>query len=189
MRVLFFLFSLQIAWAGEEKCSNLAIANIIGTTERTELHKFENRFVGEEVKILSDPRVIEMERTKAPDPERWARELALGTFFDSRFYGSAVIERKTKEYLGTMVVYRTKNKTAHLSYHFKSDKWGLGFATESLEEFMKFIAPKFNVKKFMAYAAPTNLGSQRVLEKLGFKAVSVEHEPPYFIWYERKVLN
>ena len=59
-----------------------------------------------------------------------------------------------------------------IGYSFNPDHWGHGFATEAVGRNVKFAFeefPLFKVNRIEALTDPANIGSIKVLEKLGFK--------------------
>ena len=48
--------------------------------------------------------------------------------------------------------------------------WGNGIVTEVCREILKFGEKELNIKKFFCAHAIENIGSKRVIEKLGFKS-------------------
>jgi len=56
-----------------------------------------------------------------------------------------------------------------ICYHLRRKYWGKGYATESSRAIIHYCFTKLGYRKIYADTEPTNLASQRVLEKLGFK--------------------
>lgn len=66
-----------------------------------------------------------------------------------------------------------KGKGAHsckaeLGYVIARKYWGIGLATNAIQATMKIAFNDLNIERIEAYVDPTNIGSQRVLEKNGF---------------------
>jgi RimJ/RimL family protein N-acetyltransferase len=61
-----------------------------------------------------------------------------------------------------------------LAYRFNRNAWGRGFATEAGHACLAFGFHQLGLSEIIALAYPENTASQRVLTKLGFKAVG-EH--------------
>ncbi|MEW6412924.1 MAG: GNAT family N-acetyltransferase [Candidatus Zixiibacteriota bacterium] len=56
-----------------------------------------------------------------------------------------------------------------LFYGFGKEHWGKGFATEAAQAVMDYAFDKIGLKRLIAVANPENIGSVRVLEKIGMK--------------------
>lgn len=55
-----------------------------------------------------------------------------------------------------------------IGYRFAPKYWRQGIATEACLEALKFGFNQLDLKRIVAYILPENIGSQKVLEKLGF---------------------
>nr|PNR42958.1 hypothetical protein PHYPA_017790 [Physcomitrium patens] len=71
-------------------------------------------------------------------------------------------------------IYLTLNKGAHrvrgdVSYILAKEYWGKGVMTEANALAVKAGFTEFGLHRIQAYTLPTNIGSQRVLEKCGFQ--------------------
>ena len=56
-----------------------------------------------------------------------------------------------------------------LGYSFAKDFWGQGYATEAATEALRWIFEHTNLSHVIAFAAVENVGSRRVLEKIGME--------------------
>ena len=61
------------------------------------------------------------------------------------------------------------NNNAEVGYWIAESYWGKGYATNALKKFLKEVIRKFKLVRLTAYVNDYNKGSQRVLEKNGFK--------------------
>ena len=68
--------------------------------------------------------------------------------------------------VGIRVVNKT-SKIAECGYWLKRELWGQGIATEVTNELIKFGFKNMGMNKIAATAIPENIGSVRVLEKVG----------------------
>lgn len=78
--------------------------------------------------------------------------------------------RLNQTIVGSVVHFDMMGET-NVSYWIDQPHWGKGIATEALQKFVAD-APK---RPLVARVAFDNLGSQKVLEKSGFKVVGEEH--------------
>ena len=63
----------------------------------------------------------------------------------------------------------TKHYRAEVGYELSKDYWGRGIASEALEVVVKHGYQHFQLERLEALIEPTNLPSQKLVEKLGFK--------------------
>ena len=99
------------------------------------------------------------------------------TFFMSSFDESkpnmiyAVLEKDTTKVIGYAgYAYVSEFNRNEIMYAFHQDYWHQGYATESALEMLK-IAQKYPHKTIIALADINNIGSQRVLLKVGYKQI------------------
>lgn len=161
---------------------------VIGETERLYLCVFEQSHVeaaqqfwgNEEVMSLCDgpsahellPKVIEGYRKLHED-----RGLSV----------YAVIEKESDLVIGAAGFNPTDSTgVIELIYHFSKKAWGKGFATEAAAACLKLAKNKGNIRIITASADPQNIGSLKILEKIGFTYVSMKwfedtkQEEPYY---------
>lgn len=86
------------------------------------------------------------------------------------YFSFALIEKSTNYLFGAMALsYNNEYKMYELGYNIMKLYWGKGFATEASKKILEFAKNVLKVDKILARYANENAGSQRVLEKLGFK--------------------
>jgi [ribosomal protein S5]-alanine N-acetyltransferase len=122
----------------------------------------------EEVMANLGGETLTMERSQASitrDLNHWAQH-GFGTWAFFRRTDDALIGR------GGMYWYvRPEGRTPGLLYHLCSEHWGQGFATEMARTALAIGFDEIGLERVMSWALPTNLGSQRVLEKCGMRHV------------------
>lgn len=107
----------------------------------------------------------------------------------------AVILKETGEFIGWSGLKLEKNVNGHdtfydLGYRFIQKHWGKGYAFETAKAFVDFGFNEMNLAIINAYADFDNLGSRKVLEKVGMQFVnSFEYEGTEEVWYEIKNPN
>lgn len=76
---------------------------------------------------------------------------------------------ESKEFIGliSLIFGKPKFKTAEVWYKFHSDFWNNGYATESLHKISDFGFNELKLHRIEAGCAVDNVGSIRVLEKVG----------------------
>lgn len=82
------------------------------------------------------------------------------------FMESIFVEGKI---VGSVIHFDMMGET-NVSYWIERSQWGKGIATEALQQFLTHT----NKRPLHARAAHDNIGSQRVLEKAGFKKIAKE---------------
>lgn len=86
----------------------------------------------------------------------------------------AITLKETGELIGTCCfdTFQKNYQSVNLGYNVRSDQWGHGFASEAVRAIIDFgfehgvIAP---INRIQAITVPVNVGSERVLKKLGFQ--------------------
>jgi RimJ/RimL family protein N-acetyltransferase len=103
------------------------------------------------------------ERVTAADDARVRRWLEL-------VWG--VRERDTGELVGDCSLHFDETfQDWELSYGFRRDRWGRGYATEAAQACVRYGFEELGVEKIVADVEPANPPSMRVLEKCGFERV------------------
>jgi ribosomal-protein-alanine N-acetyltransferase len=100
--------------------------------------------------------------------------------WQSRGFGPwAVIEKDTGDFIGDCgLMYMVG--AAHgieLMYAFGKESWGRGIATEAARAAVRHGFEAANVRRITALAEPANIGSRRVMEKIGmsFEGISAKY--------------
>ena len=62
-----------------------------------------------------------------------------------------------------------KNERIELTYSLSRQHWGKGLMTEAARAVMNWVLQTYSFNRMFAYCDPRNIGSRRVLEKLGMK--------------------
>ncbi len=87
---------------------------------------------------------------------------------DDRAFHFAVVERSTGEVLGVAGLKRDGEDAAELHYWIRSDRAGIGLATEACQRLVTWAGPALGVGRLTLWAGRENSASRRVAEKLGF---------------------
>ena len=83
-----------------------------------------------------------------------------------------VWERETGEFVGDCSLhFDTTFGDWELSYGFRRDRWGRGYATEAASACVRYGFETMGVEKVVADVEPAKTASARVLEKCGFTHV------------------
>ena len=82
----------------------------------------------------------------------------------------AVIRKEDEEFLGwSGLKYLADEDEYDIGYRFFRKYWNMGYVTESAKAALDYGFEKLNLRSIIGRAAPENLASIRVLEKLGLK--------------------
>jgi len=101
--------------------------------------------------------------------EHWVRH-EFGIWF--------VYDRENGEFLGRCGLrYFQDTPDIELSYSFAKSTWGRGIASEAAAASMNFGFERLRLERIIAIAMPENIGSRRVMEKLG---MHYEKNAPFF---------
>jgi RimJ/RimL family protein N-acetyltransferase len=85
---------------------------------------------------------------------------------------TAVWERETGQLVGDCSLhFDTTFGAWELSYGFRRDRWGRGYASEAARACVAYGFDELGVEKIVADVDPANEASARVLEKCGFERV------------------
>lgn len=85
-------------------------------------------------------------------------------------YTWGFVLKETNELIGSGgIFFNETHGYFELGYNIMKKYWGNGIVTEASKEILKFGEKELNIKKFFCAHAIENIGSKRVIEKLGFK--------------------
>ncbi len=93
----------------------------------------------------------------------------------------AIIFKQTNEWIGWCGLDHTNPKDIDpaLFYLLKNKYWGMGLATEAARALLDYTFTQLELPSIHAGAAPDNLASKRVMEKIGLKAIGLDEEGGY----------
>jgi ribosomal-protein-alanine N-acetyltransferase len=81
-----------------------------------------------------------------------------------------IVYRENNKVIGTCDISPAiKHFRAEIAYAISRDYWGKGLMTEAVKEAIKFGFEKMNLNRIQAMCIPENIGSYRVMEKVGMK--------------------
>ncbi len=81
-----------------------------------------------------------------------------------------IIHKENEKLIGTMGYdgIQIKNKRADIGYDINLNYWRQGFATEAIDEIIKFGFDKLGLNRIGAVVYPDNIASLNLLNKIGF---------------------
>ncbi len=81
----------------------------------------------------------------------------------------ACIDKESQEFVGFCgIKTHEASQLTDIGYRFLKKHWGKGYATEACAVILKFAFVTHNKQEIVAHVHEHNIGSQRVVEKLGF---------------------
>ena len=81
----------------------------------------------------------------------------------------AIVEKISNLFIGDVGLYWSDRcSEAQLGYKLVKKSWGKGYATEAAFSCLNFGFQQLNIELVSAFVMPANIGSQKVLAKLGF---------------------
>ncbi|SCW65914.1 Protein N-acetyltransferase, RimJ/RimL family [Paenibacillus tianmuensis] len=91
----------------------------------------------------------------------------------------AIIVKETNGLIGACNLIRDRSQ-GEIGYSINRNYWGFGFATEAAEAMLDFGFNELNPHRIYATCRPNNVGSIRVLEKIGMRIEGHLREHRFF---------
>lgn len=148
-------------------------------TPRLLLRRFHETDVDDALAYRSDP---EFARYLPHIPQPYTREHAIA-FVETNMtepqdvYPTFAVELDGR-LIGT-VNFNIEGRTAMIGYALARAHWGKGYATEAARAAVAWLLSTHEVDELWASTKPDNVGSRRVLEKLGMTLVETGDEVRY----------
>ncbi len=140
-------------------------------TQRLSLRPLEESDIDAVYAMRSDAEVMRFirEPQKRSETVDWIR-LVSSRWTKENIGFCAVIEKKTGSFAGWCGLWKLKEtEEIEVGYAVAKEFWGKNYAAEAAETFLKYGFEQLNFKKIVAVAVPENVGSRRVMEKIGMK--------------------
>ncbi|MGB0430913.1 MAG: GNAT family N-acetyltransferase [Bacteroidia bacterium] len=154
-------------------------------TERCKLREFAVSDLDEFYAIRTDAEVRKY-IAKDLDPNKAFTKTVLDDIikaFDAHQTINWVIENKqTGDFMGSVGYWRfdKEHSRAEIGYSIKKKYWAKGFMTEILRCILPFAINTVGYHSIMACTGVENIGSQKLLEKVGFKLEAHHREDWYY---------
>lgn len=125
-------------------------------------------------KALSNKKVQDRLRDGLPYPytEQDGREYIsamLAADANDTFAFAVTVDEKVIGSIGAFRQANIHNRTAELGYYIAEEYWGKGITTEAVKQLCDYVFTNTNIIRIFAEPFVDNIGSCRVLEKVGFK--------------------
>lgn len=83
-------------------------------------------------------------------------------------YYFAMIDKDTGEHVGSVMIFGVANGMGEVGYVLDRDHWGKGYGTEGVKWMVEYGLSTLDLRRMVAHVVEVNIGSARILEKLGF---------------------
>jgi len=94
------------------------------------------------------------------DPSNWEKLQIFAITFEGKVIGEIALNQRDED---------RRNERAELVYTLSRQHWGKGLMTEAAWKVMNWGFRIYSFNRMFAYCDPRNIGSWRVMEKLGMK--------------------
>jgi len=94
------------------------------------------------------------------NPSNWERLQIFAIVLEGKLIGEICVNQRDED---------RKNERAELAYSLSRRHWDKGLMTEAARAVMNWAFQTYSFNRMFAYCDPRNVGSRRILEKLGMK--------------------
>lgn len=149
-------------------------------TERLFFRKFTPEDLPELIDLRSDPEVNKyMGGVRLQNPQALEKRLKeyIGSYDKYGFGASAMIWKETGEFFGWSGLMMMEDlNEVEIGYGMIKEFWGKGIGFECATAWLEYGFEKLNLERIVALADPDNIGSWRIMEKLGMTfEKTIEH--------------
>lgn len=152
-------------------------AEHLATTSRLVLRTWREGDERDAHALWGDPEVMRF-IPGGPHPDRNRTRLALDRANRAHEQTGcslwAVELRDGGDFVGDCGFHRVGDDEVELAFHFRPERWGLGYATEAARACLELAFSELGARRVVAYAHRENAPSQRVLAKLGFRPTAAD---------------
>jgi RimJ/RimL family protein N-acetyltransferase len=143
------------------------------TTERLVLRRWRESDLEPFREMNADQRVMEFMPKALDSEESDALVARIEKHFDERGFGLMAAELKESgEFIGFVGLSVPQFEApfmpvVEIGWRLAAEYWGKGLATEAVRETLRFGFEKVGLESVVSFTVPRNLGSRRVMEKIG----------------------
>jgi len=94
------------------------------------------------------------------NPSNWEKLQIFAITFEDKVIGEICVNQRDED---------RRNERAELAYSLSRRHWGKGLMTEAARVVVNWAFQTYGFNRMFAYCDPRNVGSRRILEKLGMK--------------------
>lgn len=110
--------------------------------------------------------------TSSEDVDRWLESMAQT--------GAVLRLTHQQQAVGYLFVFPEADSCYRVGYVLAEAHWGKGLATEAMQGLVSYLSEQEHAAKFIAGVEPENVGSVKVLKKLGFAFDYSEQDVDYY---------
>lgn len=153
-------------------------------TKRLILREFQLDDFDSVHKYASDPEVCRYSDwgpNTSEDTRKFMKDVVIEQSGNPRNqFTLAIILKDSSEVIGACSLTRTEPFQGEIGYSLNHEYWGCGFATEAAHAMLIFAFKELSLHRVYATCRPKNIGSSRVLEKIGMKKEAHLREHLFF---------
>jgi len=150
--------------------------NEVLTTKRLTIRPFVDSDLDDVFEMRRDPEIMRFIRepqVKPDETKRWI-EMISSKWEDSGIGFCALVDNENGRFAGWCGLWNLKETDEiEVGYAIHKDCWGKGFATEAAQRVLKYAFEDLDLERVVAVAFPENLGSIKVMQKLGMTCVGI----------------
>jgi RimJ/RimL family protein N-acetyltransferase len=121
--------------------------------------------------------------------ERLQKEISTASECGVQYWPLFLLDSGDHAGCGGLRPYRPEEKVFEVGFHLRPECWGKGLAAEAANGIIKFAFEELDAHALFAGHHPANVGSKRVLEKLGFRFSHSEFYPPTGLQHPSYILD
>jgi len=160
-------------------CHKNGVPCPVANTERTVIRELCEKDIDEVIKISRQEHILKFVKDgRVPETEQREKLLAymenVYKFYDFGIWG--IFEKMTGILIGLIsldLLKTTENQEYEVGFFIRREKLGLGFGKEALDAVVHYVKNKLEALKLVAVTDKENIEAVKLLEKCGFKELSV----------------
>ena len=143
-------------------------------SKRIILRRFKSSDLHELLEMLKDEKVMAYTGFREVQTDLQSKVLLDKWIEDSEVW--AIVHRTEFHLVGWIMLKKTTLEYPEIGFMLSRRFWSKGLATEAAKALIQFGKASLKVQKIVAVTDETNIPSQRVLEKIGMKKVTLKKE-------------
>lgn len=145
-------------------------------TKRLILRKFEYKDVEDLYEYAKDEEVtkyVRVDTYKSIEDAQDRIDDLLAKYAQEEKYCWAIEEKESQKLIGSIDLFDVADGEKEVGYLLNRNYWNKGYATEAAKEVIKYGFEKLNLNKILGHCVTLNIGSSRVMEKIGMKCQGI----------------
>ena len=139
-------------------------------TKRLILRKFEYKDIDDLYEYGKDEEVtkyVRFDTYKSIEDAQDRIDDLLVKYAQEEKYCWAIEEKESQKLIGSIDLFDVASGEKEIGYLLNKGYWNKGYATEAAKEVIKYGFEKLNLNKIWGHCVTVNIGSSRVMEKIG----------------------